>query len=64
VTAKRVGKQDNFLIKGTNAVPFDPNAGWKEGDMLPRYVLTSEVSAPRATTRPSANGRRACGPSC
>jgi len=44
VTAKRVGKQDNFLIKGTNAVPFDPNAGWKEGDMLPRYVLTSEVS--------------------
>jgi len=22
-----------------NAVPFNPNAGWKEGDMLPRYFL-------------------------
>lgn len=40
VTADKVGKQDNFLTKGANAVPFDPNAGWKEGDMLPRYYLT------------------------
>jgi hypothetical protein len=44
VTAKQVGKKDNFLIKGVNAVPFDPKAGWKAGDMLPRYVTTSEVS--------------------
>jgi len=43
VTAKQVGKKDNFLTKGVNAVPFDPNAGWKEGDMLPRYVTTKEV---------------------
>ena len=40
VTADQVGKKDNFLIKGENAVPFDPNAGWKAGDMLPRYALT------------------------
>jgi hypothetical protein len=39
VSADQVGKKENFLIKGNNAVPFDPNAGWKEGDMLPRYVL-------------------------
>ena len=39
VTADQVGKKDNFLVKGTNAVPFDPAAGWKEGDMLPRYYL-------------------------
>ena len=38
-TAKDVGKRDSFLIKDVNAVPFDPNAGWKEGDMLPRYTL-------------------------
>jgi hypothetical protein len=44
VTAKQVGKKNNFLTKGVNAVPFDPKAGWKEGDMLPRYVTTSEVS--------------------
>jgi hypothetical protein len=27
------------LIKDVNAVPFDPKAGWKEGDLLPRYIL-------------------------
>jgi hypothetical protein len=43
VTADQVGKKDNFLTKGVNAVPFDPKAGWKEGDMLPRYVTTKEV---------------------
>jgi hypothetical protein len=37
--AKDVRKRDPFLIKGVNAVPFDPNAGWKEGDMVPRYYL-------------------------
>jgi len=39
VTADQVRKKDNYLIKGVNAVPFDANAGWKEGDMVPRYVL-------------------------
>ncbi|MBI3148973.1 MAG: hypothetical protein HYZ17_10735 [Betaproteobacteria bacterium] len=39
VSADQVRTKDNFLIKGANAVPFDPNAGWKAGDMLPRYVL-------------------------
>lgn len=39
VSADQVGKKDNFLIKGVNALPFDPSAGWKEGDMLPRYVI-------------------------
>jgi len=39
VTADQVRKKDNYLIKGVNAVAFDANAGWKEGDMVPRYVL-------------------------
>ena len=38
-TAKTVGKRDPFLIKDANAVPFEPSAGWKKGDMLPRYYL-------------------------
>jgi hypothetical protein len=25
-------------------VPFDPNAGWKEGDMVPDYVLGRTVA--------------------
>ena len=40
VTADQVFKKEHFLIRGVNAVAFDPNAGWKEGDMLPRYVLS------------------------
>ncbi len=35
-------KGDHFLIGEKNAVPFDPNAGWKEGDMIPDYVVTRE----------------------
>lgn len=33
---------DHFLIREQNAVPFDPNAGWKEGDMIPDYVTSRE----------------------
>jgi hypothetical protein len=45
-TAKDFRKRAPFLIKDVNAVAFDPNAGWKEGDMLPRYYLqTAEGSA-------------------
>ncbi len=34
-------KKELILIQGVNAVPFDPNAGWKEGDILPQYVLSA-----------------------
>ena len=29
-------------MREQNAVPFDPNAGWKEGDLIPDYVLSRE----------------------
>ena len=32
------------VVKETNAVPFDPNAGWTEGDILPGR-LVSRVDA-------------------
>lgn len=41
-TAGDYGKKEMILVKGGNAVPFDPNAGWKEGDILPQYVLSAE----------------------
>ncbi len=28
------------IVKGVNAVAFDPNAGWKEGDILPGRLLS------------------------
>jgi hypothetical protein len=42
ITADQLRKGDHFLIREKNAVPFDPNAGWKEGDMIPDYVLSRE----------------------
>ena len=55
VTADQVGKKDHFLTKGVNAIPFDPKAGWKEGDMLPRYVTTSEVSGSAGDNKATGN---------
>jgi hypothetical protein len=35
-------KGNLFLIREQNAVPFDPNAGWKEGDLIPDYIASRE----------------------
>ena len=42
ITADKLRKGDHFLIREQNAVPFDPNAGWKEGDMIPDYFLSRD----------------------
>lgn len=44
VTADALRKDEHFLLAGQNAVPFDPKAGWKEGDMLPRYLVGRELA--------------------
>jgi cytochrome c551/c552 len=40
VAADALRKGEHLLLAGQNAVAFDPGAGWKAGDMLPRYVLS------------------------
>jgi hypothetical protein len=45
ITADQLRKGDHFLISGQNAVPFDPNAGWKEGDLIPDYMTNREAAA-------------------
>lgn len=40
--ADQARKGDLFLVREKNAVPFDPNAGWKEGDMIPDYIVSRE----------------------
>jgi len=45
ITADKLRKGDHFLIQGQNAVPFDSNAGWKEGDMIPDYLVSRENAA-------------------
>jgi hypothetical protein len=42
ITADQLRKGDHFLIREQNAVPFDPKLAWKEGDMIPDYVLSRE----------------------
>ena len=42
ITADQLRKGDHFLIREKNAVAFDPNANWKEGDMIPDYVVSRE----------------------
>jgi len=45
ITTDQLRKGDHFLVREQNAVPFDPNAGWKEGDLIPDYVLSREDAA-------------------
>ena len=40
IAEKQIGQKEAILVKGVNAVPFDPAAGWKEGDLLPQYVVS------------------------
>jgi len=42
ITVDQLRKTEHFLIREQNAVAFDPNAGWKEGDMIPDYVVSRE----------------------
>lgn len=44
ITVSQLRKGDHFLVREVNAVPFDPTAAWKEGDLIPDYV-TSRADA-------------------
>jgi hypothetical protein len=44
ITEADLRKADHFLVAETNAVPFDPNAGWKEGDLIPDYVVSRKAA--------------------
>lgn len=49
-------KTSTVLIRGQNAVPFDPNAGWKEGDLVSQYVVSREDAAGSAADNKDAKG--------
>jgi hypothetical protein len=42
LTADDIRKMPTALIREQNAVPFDLNADWKVGDLIPAYVLNKE----------------------
>jgi hypothetical protein len=64
--AKKVGKKalaaddirkvPTALVRGQNAVPFDPNAGWKAGELLPVVVMSREEAAGSAADNKQVKG--------
>lgn len=42
ITVSQLRHGNHFLIREQNAVPFDPSAGWKEGDLIPDYIVSRE----------------------
>ncbi len=49
-------KTPTILVRGDTAVPFDPNAGWKEGDLVSQYVVSREDAAGSAADNKEAKG--------
>lgn len=49
-------KMPQSLVKEQNAVPFDPNAGWKEGDMIPGYIVSRVDASGSAADNSNAKG--------
>jgi len=41
----KYGFDDNYYLAPDTAVAFDPDAGWKNGDTLPRRVLRAETGS-------------------
>lgn len=39
-----IRKMETTLIRESNAVPFDPSVDWKEGDLIPKYLVSREDS--------------------
>ena len=56
IAAGDIRKMPTALIRGVNAVPFDPNAGWKEGDLIPEYVLNRDGSKDSAADNNQVKG--------
>ncbi len=51
-----IRKMPTALVQGQNAVAFDPNAGWKEGDLLPQYLISREGAAGSAADNKQVKG--------
>lgn len=55
LTLADINKSGTVLLT-EHAVPFDPNAGWKEGDLLPQYVVGKELAKGSAADNKDAKG--------
>jgi hypothetical protein len=51
-----LNKIPTVMLPGQTAVAFDPNAGWKEGDLVSQYVVSREGAAGSAADNTDAKG--------
>ena len=53
---ENIRKVPNAMLPGQNAVPFDPNAGWKEGDLVSQYYVDRKLAEGSAADNKQASG--------
>ncbi len=51
-----IRKMSTAMLPGQNAVPFDPKAGWKAGDLLSQYYLSRADAAGSAADNKNVKG--------
>jgi hypothetical protein len=51
-----IRKASTVMLPGQNAVAFDPNAGWKEGDLVSQYVVDRKFAEGSAADNKQAKG--------
>jgi hypothetical protein len=51
-----IRKTSTAMLPGQNAVPFDPKAGWKAGDLLSQYYLSTADASGSAADNKNAKG--------
>jgi len=51
-----IRKTTTAMLPGQNAVPFDPKAGWKAGDLVSQYYLSSANATGSAADNKNAKG--------
>ncbi len=56
VRIEDIRKMETTLIRESNAVPFDPNVDWKEGDLIPKYLVSREDSKGSAADNDRSKG--------
>lgn len=51
-----IRKMPTALVREQNAVPFDPKAGWKAGDLIPEYIVSRADAKGSAADNQQAKG--------
>jgi hypothetical protein len=51
-----INRNGSVLVREENAVAFDPNAGWKAGDLLPQYYVSRANASGSAADNKQAKG--------